>query len=364
MKILKNLLLQLSPNLPNAATTFCPMELATYNLLMDSFLLQKHKLPWPVAWDKIFGREAPLIIEIGFGGGHFLIDLAQKRPFANILGVEISLPAIDRGERKIRNASLNNVRLLQVNARYLLQALCTPQSVAEVYINFPDPWPKANHHHRRLISVDFLHLLATRMVKGGQLEIATDHAAYAEAITTAVEATPYFQSCLPSTFVTEDSDRLRTKYEQKGLDEGHTCHYYKWERNNKSAPNSFPVPQELPMPHVVLQTPLDLDTIQEKYTPWHVSSDDTHVGFMELFRAHGGEMLFVETYLREEPLSQRLGLLLRRRESGDYVISLHELGFPRPTAGVHLAIGQLAHWLLGLHEDGAILHHNLQSGAF
>jgi hypothetical protein len=70
----------------------------------------------------------------------------------------------------------------------------------------------------------------------------------------------------------------------------------------------------------------------------------------------------VETYLREEPLAQRLGLLVRQRESGNYVISLHELGFPRPTAGVHLAIGHLAQWLLGLHEENMILHHNLQQG--
>jgi tRNA (guanine-N7-)-methyltransferase len=342
---------------------FCPMRLATYNLLMDSFLLQSRKLPWPLAWETIFGREAPLFIEIGFGGGHFLVDLAQKRPFANILGVEISLPAIDRGQRKIKTAGLTNVRLLQCSARYLLQALCAPQTVAQVYINFPDPWPKANHHHRRLINLDFLHLLATRMTLGGHLEIATDHAAYATAITTAVEATPYFQSRLPSTFVTEDNERLRTKYEQIGLDEGRTCHYYKWERNDKPAPNIFPVPKELSMPHVVLQTPLDLDAIQEKYAPWHVSDAGIHVSFMELFRAHGGEMLFVEMYLREEPLSQRLGLLLRRRESGNYVISLHELGFPRPTAGVHVAIGHLAQWLIGLHEDGTILHHNLQTEA-
>ena len=117
------------------------------------------------------------------------------------------------------------------------------------------------------------------------------------------------------------------------------------------------------MPHVVLQTPLDLDAIQEEYTPWHVSDAGIHVSFMELFRAHGGEMLFVEIYLREEPLSQRLGLVLRQRESGNYVISLHELGFPRPTAGVHLAIGHLTRWLLALHEGGTILHHNLQTDA-
>lgn len=328
---------------------------------MTSPLLRNNLLSWPANWTELFGREAPLIIEIGFGGGHFLIDLAQKRPSANILGVEISLPSIDKAKRKIKTAALSNVRLLQCDARYLLHALCAPQTVSEVYINFPDPWPKASHHHRRFIHLDSLHLLATRLVAGGLLAIATDHADYAVAITEALEATPYFASRLPTTFVTEDNSRLRTKYEQIGLDEGRTCHYYKWVRNGVPPLNSFPIPKELPMPHVVLQTPLDLDTIQQQYGRWRISAGERHVSFMELFRAQEGEALFVETYIKEAPMSQRLGLVVRQREPGNYVISLHELGFPRPTAGVHLAIGHLAKWLIDLHEDGAILHHNLQA---
>ena len=327
---------------------------------MRSPLLQVQTLPWPVNWAEVFDREAPLIVEIGFGSGHFLVDLAQKRPSANLLGIEISLPSIEKTERKVNAAALTNVRLLQSNARYVLQVLCQPQSVTEVYINFPDPWPKANHHHRRLINLDFLHLLATRMVVGGRLEIATDHADYAAVITDCLEATPYFTSRLSSTFVTEDSSRLRTKYEQIALGEGRTCHYYKWARNELPAPNRFPVPKELPMPHVVLHSPLGLDEIQARYGRWRVPATECQISFMALFRAHEGEMLFVEVYLNEPPLAQRVGLAIRQREPGNYVIGLHELGFPKPTAGVHLAIGHLARWLLSQDEEAKILHHNLQ----
>jgi tRNA G46 methylase TrmB len=108
---------------------------------------------------------------------------------------------LDRAQRKIKTAALSNVCLLQSGARYLLQALCATEALAEVNINFPDPWPKARQLHRRLINVDFLHLLATRMVRGGLLDIATDHADYALAITEALEATPYFRSRLSTTFV-------------------------------------------------------------------------------------------------------------------------------------------------------------------
>ena len=326
---------------------------------MTSSLLQNHQLRWPTDWADIFGREAPLIIEIGFGSGHFLVDLAQKRPSANVLGVEISLPALDKAQRKVRTLGLENVRLLQSDARYLLQALCPPEVVAEVYINFPDPWPKARQLHRRLINVDFLHLLATRMVPNGRLDIATDHADYALAITEALESTPYFQSRLPTTFVTEDIERLRTKYEQIGLDEGRTCHYYKFARVETAVPQSYPIPKEFPMPHAVLQSPLSLDEIEAEYGRFQYSYDDCHINFMELFRAKDDDALFVETYIKEEPVAQRLGLVIRQREPGNYVISLHELGFPRPTRGVQLAIGQLATWLVGLNDGTRILHHNL-----
>ncbi len=333
--------------------------LASYNLSMSSTLLHNHLLPWPADWTAVFNREAPLLIEIGFGGGHFLVDLAQKRPSANALGVEISLPALDKAQRKVQTAGLSNVRVLQSDARYLLQVLCAPESIAEITINFPDPWPKARQLHRRLIDVEFLHLLATRLKPGGLLDIATDHADYALAITEALETTPFFDSRLATTFVTEDTERLRTKYEQIGLDEGRTCHYYKWVRNNTAAPNDFPIPKEFPMPHVVLHTPMDLDAIQARYGRRRTSDQARHISFMELFRAHEGEALFVETYIKEEPVSQRLGLVIRQREPGNYVISLHELGFPRATAGVQLAIAALARWLLSLDEAAHILHHNL-----
>ena len=153
-------------------TELCINYGTSYNEAMSQIVLYQPQLLWPTDWAALFGREAPFVIEIGFGGGHFLVDLAQKRPFQNILGVEISIPSIQRAERKIRNLSLTNVKILQTDARFLLQLLCPPNGIQEVYINFPDPWRKAAHHDRRLINLEFLHLLATRMANNGTLDIA------------------------------------------------------------------------------------------------------------------------------------------------------------------------------------------------
>ncbi|MCA9927899.1 MAG: tRNA (guanosine(46)-N7)-methyltransferase TrmB [Anaerolineales bacterium] len=326
---------------------------------MSSPVLYELQLAWPTNWTAVFQRDAPLVIEIGFGGGHFLIDLAQKRPFANILGIEISIPSLRRGAQKARVAGVENVRVVQSNAWYVLWALCAPETVTAVFINFPDPWPKTNHHHRRIISDRFLQLLATRMQPGGTLDIATDHAEYAAWITGHMLRTPYFESCLPAPFTTEDNERLRTKYELTAIAEGRTCHYYKYQRNAAPAENVFPVPKDLPMPHVVLHIPVNLETIRDSFERDQVSFDTIHLSLTELYQARDEPKLFIEAYVKEEPLTQRIGVVVRQLQPDAYIISLHEVGFPKVTIGVHLTIARVVTWILGLHPDAAIEKSNL-----
>lgn len=326
---------------------------------MLPILLHAPLLPWPVDWDEVYGRSAPILVEIGFGSGHFLIDWAGQRPDANVLGLEISLPSLRKGESKIRNTGLENVRIVQGGAPLVLQALFPPDSISEAFINFPDPWPKERHYHRRLISDEFLHLLATRLIPGGLLDIATDHADYAAWIAGRLERTPYFTSRCPTTFVTEDNERLRTKYELIALAEGRTCHYFKWRRNTETAVNIFPIPEELPMPHVIMTSPLSLAEIGQRFEPQHTSDGAVHVKLLEMYQSFYDQKLLVETYVKEEPLTQRVGLSVIRRQTGELVVGLHDVGFPRPTRGLQLAIAYLGQWIMSLHPDSALVTSNI-----
>ncbi len=326
---------------------------------MPDLLLDAAQLPWPAPWSEIYGRTAPLLIEIGFGGADFLVELAKTRPEANVLGVEISAPSIRKGVKKLNHAGVSNGRILQTNARLLLQTLCPPQYVSEIHINFPDPWPKERHHGRRLINHDFLLLAAARLLPGGQLNIATDHADYAAWIAEHLAGAPHFHSRSAAPFVTEDDERLRTKYEQIALAKGRVCHYFKWARNQVPAPDAFPVPQELPMPHVVLQSPLTLPQIGAQFQPDTAVSGDIHVKLLEMFQSLYDQKLLVEAYINEQPLRQRVGLAVRRRPTGELVIGLHEVGFPRPTPGVQLAIAHLSQWIASLHPDTKIIASNI-----
>ena len=317
------------------------------------------RLAWPTDWTAHFGRPGPLLIEIGFGAGDFLLDLARRRPEANVLGVEISLPSIRKVEGKLARGRQTNVQLIMGSAEALLWTACAERTVAELYVNFSDPWPKPAHHHRRLINPRFLHLAASRMPIGGLLDVATDHADYAAAIADAFEATPYFVSRIAATAVYADPERLVTKYEQKGIDEGRLIHYFKFRRSTISAAEAFPLPEELAMPHMILTLPLDSAAVEAAFRPYAFAAADTHMRYIAMYRAVHDGLLLVETHVGEAAVTQRVALTVRERAPHEFIIGLHDLGFPRPTRGIHAAILGLGQWLLQLHPDGRLLHSNL-----
>jgi tRNA (guanine-N7-)-methyltransferase len=204
-----------------------------------------------------------------------------------------------------------------------------------------------------------LHLLATRLVPGGLLDIATDHPDYAPWIAERLERTPYFTSRRPTAFVTADNERLRTKYELIALEEGRTCHYFKWRRNEGTAVNIFLTPEELPMPHIIMTSPLSLAEIGQRFKPQHNTDGEVHVKLLEMYQSFYDQKLLVETYVKEEPLTQRVGLSVIRRQTGELVVGLHDVGFPRPTRGIQLAIAYLAQWIMQLDPETAVITNNL-----
>jgi len=124
----------------------------------------------------IFGREAPLHVDVGCGEGSFLCALAQRLPDKNFLGVERLLGRIRSSARKA--ASLSNVRLLQMESSYAVRYLLPAGSVETFYLLFPDPWPKRRHHPHRLVTPDFLNSVHVALQKNGVIYIATDHLDY------------------------------------------------------------------------------------------------------------------------------------------------------------------------------------------
>ena len=140
--------------------------------------------------EKIFGRKAPLHVDLGCGDGSFLCALAQRLPDKNFLGIERLSGRVRSSARKA--ASLDNVRLLQMESSYAVRYLLPAESVETFYLLFPDPWPKRRHHRRRIVTPDFLNSVHAALEQNGVIYIATDHLDYFRKIKKTAESTPGF----------------------------------------------------------------------------------------------------------------------------------------------------------------------------
>jgi len=127
-----------------------------------------------------FKRDAPTVLEIGFGMGETTAAMALARPDINFLGVEVYPAGIGALCKRIHEQALNNIRIVAHDAVEVVRDMLAPESLAGVHIYFPDPWPKARHHKRRLVAQPFISALATRIKPKGYLHCATDWQHYAE----------------------------------------------------------------------------------------------------------------------------------------------------------------------------------------
>jgi len=136
----------------------------------------------PLEWPTLFGRSAPVEVEIGSGKGRFLNALAETHPERDLLAVERAAKYHRLECQRAARRGLANIRVIRTTAEDLLLRLLAPASVEAIYVLFPDPWPKKRHHKRRLLTVPTMTAMAQALAPGGRLLIKTDHPGYAEVI--------------------------------------------------------------------------------------------------------------------------------------------------------------------------------------
>jgi tRNA (guanine-N7-)-methyltransferase len=163
-----------------------------------------------------FGREAPLVVEIGSGVGEATGVLAAARPAYDVLALEVWRPGVAASLAEVAAAGASNVRFCGVDAAWMMRHLRPPGGIAELWTFFPDPWPKTRHHKRRLVDREFAALAAARLSPGARWRLATDWVDYAAAMQAALAAVP----ALSGGVVPRWQDRPVTKFERKGIEAG------------------------------------------------------------------------------------------------------------------------------------------------
>lgn len=167
----------------------------------------------------LFGRRAPLVLEIGSGMGDATVAMAAADPGRDYLAVEVFPPGLGNLLAVVEERGLANVRVAQGDALHLLRHMLAPDSLDAVHVYFPDPWPKARHHKRRLIQPDNVALLRSRLAVGGVLHCATDWADYAEQMAEVLDGADGLAN-LHDGFAPRPAHRPVTKFEQRGIAAG------------------------------------------------------------------------------------------------------------------------------------------------
>jgi tRNA (guanine-N7-)-methyltransferase len=197
---------------------FSPAQQKAYAELMP-----RYGVPYraePVDFAAVFGRKAPVVVEIGSGMGETTVRIAHANPDTDYLAIEVHAPGVGALLRRVEDLGLANVRVVQHDAVEVLRDMMPAGSLAAIHVFFPDPWPKKRHHKRRLVQPGFAALAASRLAPGGRLHAATDWQEYADHMLEVLSGVSGMRNTVAA-FAPRPPWRPETKFEKRGRGLGH-----------------------------------------------------------------------------------------------------------------------------------------------
>lgn len=283
------------------------------------------------------------MIEIGVGSGSFIADLARRSPQINVLGVDRASQSIARSYRRLRDGDLPNARLFKGDADFVARNVIPPGGLRRVYVNFPDPWPREKHRHRRLLQPPFLRLLAARLEKPGDVQVTTDHGGYFDFVLGSAATAGCFRVDVQD----PPPELLETKWARKAST------YYHVVLTPCEPVEEHPIDIELvePMYHAVLDGELpELTDFEKKAQRFRGGV----IVIMDAYRELGGPGYAFLIHVEEKGLSQEVVVEVRESQQGDVVVGLRRFGEPLHTRGLSSAVRIITEWLV---ERGMTITH-------
>ncbi|OOF07021.1 MULTISPECIES: tRNA (guanosine(46)-N7)-methyltransferase TrmB [Salinivibrio] len=173
-------------------------------------------------WQQVFGNDNPVVLEIGFGMGASLVEMAKNAPEKNFVGIEVHTPGVGACLMAAREAGVTNLRVMCHDAVEVFEQMLPKESLDTVQLFFPDPWHKKRHHKRRIVQLPFAEMVRDKLKMGGVFHMATDWENYAEHMIEVMEAAPHYQNTAKEGYyVPRPEERPLTKFEQRGQRLGH-----------------------------------------------------------------------------------------------------------------------------------------------
>jgi tRNA (guanine-N7-)-methyltransferase len=186
-------------------------------------LLPRFGVPYSASaldFPAVFGRRAPVVVEVGSGMGETTARIARENPGTDYLAVEVHAPGVGSLLKHLEEEGAGNVRVVRHDAVEVLRDMVPPGSLAGIHVFFPDPWPKKRHHKRRLVQEPFAHLAAERLAPGGYIHVATDWEEYAEHALGVLSHEKLLENTAEN-YAPRPATRPQTKFERRGIKLGH-----------------------------------------------------------------------------------------------------------------------------------------------
>ncbi|MCL4126161.1 UNVERIFIED_CONTAM: hypothetical protein GTU68_003768 [Idotea baltica] len=183
-------------------------------------------------WNEVFGNNNPVVLEIGFGMGASLVEMAQKAPELNFLGIEVHRPGVGACLAAAKEAGVTNLRVMCHDAVEVFESMIPDSSVNTLQLFFPDPWHKARHHKRRIVKAEFAEMIRPKLNAEGVFHMATDWENYAEHMIEVMNAAPGYENvATDGDYIPRPDERPLTKFEARGHRLGHGVWDIKFRRN-------------------------------------------------------------------------------------------------------------------------------------
>ncbi len=289
---------------------------------------------FPLDWPAVFGRRAPLAVEIGYGGGEYLAWWAASRPDWDFVGIELPPESILRAVPQFAELGLANVRLLRGDARYLLRELFGTGSLERVLMQFPMPWPKEKHAKHRVYSPDFAASLADVLRPGGEFELVTDQAWYAQ------ETEAVLGAAGPFSVVTSETGPVRefhTRYEQKWAEMGRSTYRVVVRLDAPAVAPRRIQSGEMKVFHIP-QAPAE-QAVRELVAHRGHQGEAVYE-IKEAFRSQDGWLFYLVA--SDESFSQHFYVRMDAKGDGRVLLRMHNRPRPYYTPAVRFAIQDLA----------------------
>jgi len=197
---------------------FSPGQQRAYAELLPTLGITRSTTP--LDFGAVFGRSAPVVVEVGSGMGETTAQIAQENPANDYLAIEVHAPGVGSLLKRLAEDGTGNVRVIQHDAVEVLRDMVPAASLAGLHVFFPDPWPKKRHHKRRLIQPPFGRLAAERLAPGGYIHVATDWQEYAEHVLAVLSDEKLLTNTVEN-YAPRPAYRPQTKFESRGLKLGH-----------------------------------------------------------------------------------------------------------------------------------------------